>query len=60
MNLQGRNTSLRMRGEDVKLLQTELGKLGYRIAAPEASKQVFGASTRQAVADLSGKQLLEA
>jgi hypothetical protein len=49
-----------MKGEDVKLLHGELRKLGYRIPAAETSKQVFGASTRQAVTDFQKKHRLEA
>src|SRR6476660_39633 len=59
MKLQGRNLSLRMRGEDVRLLHGELRKLGHRIPAVETSKQLFGASTRQAVVDFQKKHSLE-
>ncbi|MEX2307779.1 MAG: neuraminidase-like domain-containing protein [Pirellulales bacterium] len=60
MKLQGRSLSLRMKGEDVTLLHGELRALGYRFTAAETSKQLFGASTRQAVMDFQKKHRLEA
>ncbi len=35
MNLQGRNLSLRLKGDDVKLLHSELGELGFQIPNDE-------------------------
>ncbi len=55
MKLQGRNLSLRMRGEDVALLQRELGqlikagKLDIQIDQSEITRKNFGATTRRAV-----------
>src|SRR5262245_32582031 len=46
MNLQGRNPSLRMQGEDVKLLQDELRQLGFPLNDGDG---FFGKTTRQAV-----------
>lgn len=58
MKLQGRNLSLRMKGDDVTLLHDELWALGHRITAAETSKQLFGASTRQAVTAFQAKHRL--
>src|SRR5216683_607304 len=56
MQLQGRNLSLRMQGEDVKLLQRELRQLGFAVDTSEGS---FGAATRQAVLDFQKKHALQ-
>ena len=45
MKLQGRNLSLQMSGEDVKLLHQELQQLGYKIDQAEVSENYFGQST---------------
>ena len=49
MELQGRNLTIRMKGEDVKLLQSELKLLGYILPADEISRGYFGRETRNAV-----------
>lgn len=49
MQLQGRNLSLRLQGEDVKLLHSELRQLGYTIASAELSDNIFLQATRDAV-----------
>jgi len=59
MNLQGRNLSGRMRGDDVKLLQRELGQLDYAISDPEIARGYFGQTTRQAVLEFQEKQGLD-
>jgi hypothetical protein len=57
MQLQGRDLSFGMQGEDVELLQTELGdKLGHQIARDEIQQQRFGQTTRRAVVEFQ-KQL---
>lgn len=45
MILQGRNLSLRLQGDDVKLLHTELRQLGLIAAKDELDKSVFGPTT---------------
>src|SRR5215831_3335683 len=49
MKLQGRKLSLRLRGEDVGLLQGELRQLRFAIEGSETGGQVFGDATLQAV-----------
>ena len=49
MKLQGRNVSLQMSGEDVKLLHQELQQLGYTIDQAEVSQNYFGKSTDKIV-----------
>jgi len=49
MDLQGRNLNLRSRGDDIRLLHSELQKLDYRIPAQEYSQRYFGAATQKAV-----------
>ncbi len=56
MNLQGRNLSIAMQGEDVQLLQQELRQLGFPIEDEEA---VFGESTRQVVLRFQKQNRLE-
>jgi peptidoglycan hydrolase-like protein with peptidoglycan-binding domain len=56
MQLQGRNLSLRMQGEDVKLLQNELRQLGFRV---DSRTGFFGAATRQTVLAFQKKQGIE-
>jgi len=59
MKLQGRNLSIRMTGEDVKLLQSELAQLGYAIPADEVEKAFFGKVTRQVVLEFQKAEGLE-
>jgi receptor-binding and translocation channel-forming TcA subunit of Tc toxin/ABC toxin-like protein/neuraminidase-like protein/putative peptidoglycan binding protein len=54
MQLQARNLSVRMTGDDVRLLQSELRQLGYSITDTEA-QQGFGQSTHAAVTDFQKK-----
>src|SRR5262252_7939298 len=49
MNLQGRNLSIEMHGEDVKLLQSDLCQLNYTISTREIERRFFGNDTRSAV-----------
>lgn len=49
MNLQGRNLSHGVRGDDVRLLHTELGQLGFAIPDRELREAQFGEGTRDAV-----------
>ncbi|MDR4497892.1 MAG: neuraminidase-like domain-containing protein [Candidatus Scalindua sp.] len=51
MNLQGRELKEGLKGDDVKLLQTELLKLGYTIPAGEIDQSLFGEETRRRVLD---------
>src|SRR6266566_5239566 len=48
MQLQGRTLSIEMRGDDVALLQRELGLLGFTIPAVEIEQQLFDQGTQQA------------
>ena len=56
MNLQGRNLYLRMRGDDVELLQSELRRLGSSIDDEEG---FFGKTTRRAVLKFQEEHELE-
>src|SRR6185503_4365119 len=49
MNLQGRNLSMEMQGDDVRLLHSELVQLGFDIPAAERRRALFGEGTRNAV-----------
>jgi len=49
MNLQGRDLSIEMNGEDVRLLQSELLQLGFRISPAEIQRHFFGPVTREVV-----------
>lgn len=51
MNLQGRNLSAELRGDDVRLLQSELGRLAYSLPPGELAAAVFGPATLNAVKD---------
>jgi hypothetical protein len=55
MRLQSRNLSVQMQGEDVKILQSELRRLGFTIPAEETERETFGLGTHQAVVDLQEK-----
>src|ERR671933_130740 len=57
MELQARNLSLRMTGEDVTLLQQELRQLGFTI---EDRKGFFGSTTLQAVQEFQRQKSIEA
>jgi len=59
MKLQDRNLGLQMRGDDVKLLQAELRRLGYTIGDDELVPRRFGKSTRRAVLELQKAHGLE-
>lgn len=60
MNLQGRNLSLSLQGDDVALLQRKLGQLGYNLAPSEIEGRIFRNTTREAVLDFQRKRGLEA
>ena len=49
MELQNRNLSIRMRGEDVTLLHAELKQLGFKIAGNDVQRKYFGPGTKEAV-----------
>lgn len=49
MKLQGRNLSPETQGDDVKLLQSELGQLGFKIPDSELQRAFFGPGTYEAV-----------
>ncbi|MBD2565344.1 MULTISPECIES: Tc toxin subunit A-related protein [Nostoc] len=57
MELQGRNLSVKMTGEDVTLLQQELRQLGFTI---EDRESLFGNSTFLAVQEFQRQQSIEA
>ncbi len=59
MNLQGRDLSMQMHGEDVGLLQTELQKLGYNLPPQETGQNYFGDETRKAVREFQQKYNLQ-
>lgn len=59
MNLQGRELSIRMEGEDVQLLQRELRQLGLDIHDSETEGGVFGRRTHEAVALFQKQHRLE-
>lgn len=59
MNPKGRKLSVRMRGEDVALLQKELGQLKFTIPNDEVQKKFFGTATHKAVLDFQRKHGLE-
>lgn len=59
MNLQERDLSLQMQGEDVQLLHAELHQLGYKIPTEETKRAFFGEGTLQAVLDFQRKRGLQ-
>lgn len=59
MQLQGRDLQIEMRGEDVKLLQTELAQLGFEIPDDERNEAFFGPGTREAVVKFQDMHQLE-
>jgi len=59
MKLQGRNLSVRMRGEDVKELHRELQALDFKILDSEIEAGFFGKSTQQAVRQFQQQHDLE-
>lgn len=59
MNLQGRHLTVQMRGEDIKLLQSELARLGHEIPAEEVGRSFFGKGTRKAVLDFQRRHNLQ-
>jgi len=59
MKLQGRDLSIKMQGEDVKLLHTELRQIGYTIPDEEVQQSVFGKGTRQVVLEFQKAERLE-
>src|SRR5947199_4186097 len=59
MHLQGRDLEPNMQGDDVKLLQQELTKLGFEIPADERGQAVFRQGTRDAVTTFQKKQQLD-
>jgi peptidoglycan hydrolase-like protein with peptidoglycan-binding domain len=59
MNLQGRDLSIEMQGEDVRLLQSELRQLSFDIPDEEAQEAFFGPGTRAAVVGFQEANRLE-
>src|SRR5258706_15343477 len=59
MQLQGRELRMMTTGDDVKLLQQELRRLGYSIRDTEAQQGSFGQSTQAAVMDFQKKHGLQ-
>ena len=60
MKLRDRELATPMEGDDVKLLQTELSRLGFEIAEDERAHPRFGETTRQAVLDFQKREALPA
>lgn len=60
IRLRGRNLSIWIRGDDVKLLQKELRKLGYTIPNDEADESIFGEETHKTVLEFQEKHQAEA
>ncbi|MEX5215459.1 MAG: peptidoglycan-binding protein [Nitrospiraceae bacterium] len=60
MQLQGRNLTERLRGDDVALLHEELGQLDFTIDRAEVADKRFGTSTREAVLVFQRRHRLEA
>lgn len=60
MKLQGRNLSIRIQGEDVKLLHTELAQLGFTIPESETRDALFGPQTEEVVKQFQTSQRLQA
>jgi hypothetical protein len=60
MKLKARNLTIRMKGEDVKLLQDQLQKSGFVIPSGEKKKGYFGSGTRKAVLAFQKKNRLTA
>lgn len=58
MDLQGRNLKLQSRGDDVRLLHTELRKLDYKIPDREYSQRYFDTATQKAVKHFQEKHEL--
>ncbi|WP_426112447.1 neuraminidase-like domain-containing protein [Massilia sp. PWRC2] len=56
MELQGRDLTLALSGEDVKLLHSELGQLNIAIPREEIARAAFGPGTEAAVARLQKQQ----
>ncbi len=56
MKLQGRNLSVRLRGEDVRLLHTELRQLGLSVASEEADASLFGPTTEALIKAFQAQQ----
>ncbi|OSC40531.1 neuraminidase-like domain-containing protein [Mycobacterium decipiens] len=59
MKLQGRNLAIRLRGEDVKLLHTELRRLGLSVAKEEADASLFGPTTEALIKAFQSQQDLQ-
>src|SRR5262245_13868322 len=60
MNLQGRNLSINLAGQDVRLLQSELQQLGFQIPDNELQKSAFGQGTLAAVTQFQNQNKLQA
>ncbi len=56
MELQGRELTVGMQGDDVRLLHTELRILAFRIAESERADAAFGGSTTEAVGTFQGAE----
>ncbi len=59
MNLQGRDLSIDLQGDDVRLLHREMNQIGAAIDPAEAARGFFGPSTRQAVVEFQLRNALE-
>jgi hypothetical protein len=60
MNLSGRDLHKELSGDDVKLLQSELAQLGFKISADETARAIFAGSTTDAVVDFQKQHGLDA
>jgi len=59
MNLQERNLSIELQGEDVQLLHSELQSLAYDISQDEIEQSLFGPVTHEAILDFQRKHGLK-
>ncbi len=59
MKLQGRNLKLNMKGEDVRLLHSELRRLGFDIPENEAQVPRYGSGTREVISRFQADHDLE-
>jgi peptidoglycan hydrolase-like protein with peptidoglycan-binding domain len=59
MQLQGRNLSIEMQGDDIRLLQSELRQLALDIPDEESQEAFFGPGTREVVIGFQEANRLE-
>src|SRR5438105_2942428 len=59
MKLQGRDLKINMRGEEVRQLHSELGRLGFDIPENEVQEKRYGRVTREAISRFQADHGLE-